>query len=156
MTEIKTDFNHRKKIERPAWPEYFLNIAHAISLRSHDAETQVGVVIVDENNRILATGYNGFPPGAQDHLLPNLRPDKYPFMIHAEINAIATSRQDLRNASLYSTHSPCRECAKAIITAGIKKVSYKHSYQNDDAQFVRNFLASCGVVVEEKNELDAK
>lgn len=148
--QIKIDFNNKKKIERPSWDEYFLNIAEAVSSRSHDAETQVGIVIVDENKRILSTGYNGFPPGAEDHLLPNLRPDKYPFMVHAEINAIVASRQDLRNSSLYSTHSPCRECAKAIVTAGIKKVIYKQSYKNDDHEFVEKFLKSCRVDVENK------
>ncbi len=148
--QIKIDFNNKKKMIRPSWDEYFLNIAQAVSLRSHDGETQVGTVIVDENKRIVATGYNGFPPGAEDEHLPNLRPDKYPFMVHAEINAIATSKHDLRNASLYSTHSPCRECAKAIITAGIKKVTFLNSYKNDDAEFVEKFLASCGLIVEHK------
>lgn len=149
--QIKIDFKNKKTVNRPTWDEYFLNIAKAVSLRSHDAETQVGVVIVDENKRILTTGYNGFPPGAEDHVLPNLRPDKYPFMVHAELNAIAASRQDLRNSSLFSTHSPCRECAKAIITAGIKKVTYAHSYKNDDHEFVEKFLKSCGVLTEHKD-----
>ena len=143
------DYGNRKPVERPSWERYFLTIAQAVSLRSHDGETKVGAVIVDENKRILATGYNGFPPGAEDHLLPNLRPDKYLFMVHAELNAIATSRQDLRNSALYSTHSPCRECAKAIITAGIKKVCFQNSYKNDDWDFVEKFLKSCGVVLEQ-------
>jgi dCMP deaminase len=147
---IQVDLNNKKTIERPSWTDYFLNIAQAVSLRSHDAETQVGTVIVDENKRILATGYNGFPPGSEDHLLPNLRPDKYPFIVHAELNAIAASRQDLRNSSLYSTHSPCRECAKAIITAGIKTVTFRNAYKNDDHEFVEKFLTSCGVSVEHK------
>lgn len=151
--QVKIDFNNKTKMERPSWEVYFLNIAEAVSLRSHDAQTQVGLVIVDENKRILATGYNGFPPGAEDHLLPNLRPDKYPFMVHAEINAIASSRQDLRGSSLYSTHSPCRDCAKAIITAGIKKVVFRNAYKNDDHEFVEKFLSSCGIEVEHKEHL---
>lgn len=146
--EININFDNKRAVDRPSWDNYFLNIAEAVSLRSHDAQTRVGVVVVDENKRILTTGYNGFPPGCEDEKLPNLRPDKYPFMVHAEINAIAASRQDLRNSSLYCTHSPCRECAKAIITAGIKRVAYRHSYQNDDHIFVSQFLSSCGVVVD--------
>jgi dCMP deaminase len=102
-------------------------------------------VIADENKRIMATGYNGFPPGSDDLSLPNLRPDKYPFMVHAEVNAIAASRQDLRGSTLYCTFSPCRDCAKAIITAGIKNVVFKNSYNNDDYLFVIKFLNSCGV-----------
>ena len=66
-------------------------------------------------------------------------------MVHSEINAIVSSKQNLYNAWLFSTHSPCRECAKSIITAGIKKVVYRHSYKNDDHEFVMRFLNSCGV-----------
>ncbi|MBX9703518.1 MAG: hypothetical protein K2X39_05140, partial [Silvanigrellaceae bacterium] len=93
----------------------------------------------------IATGYNGFPPSSNDNELPNLRPDKYPFMVHAEVNAIAASRQDLRNSTLYCLYTPCRDCAKAIITAGIKKVVYRKVYLNDDYEFVLNFLKQCGV-----------
>ncbi|APJ05204.1 hypothetical protein AXG55_13725 [Silvanigrella aquatica] len=138
-------------IERPPWDKYFIGIAEAVAKRSHDGETQVGVVIIDENKRILATGYNGFPPGCDDTTLPNLRPDKYPFMVHAEINAIAASRQDLRNSALYCTYSPCRDCAKAIITAGVKKVVFKTAYKNEDYEFVINFMRSCGIDVHQSS-----
>ena len=144
---ININYENKKIIPRPSWDEYFIEIAEAVSKRSHDGETQVGVVIVDENNRILATGYNGFPPGCDDTKLPNLRPDKYPFMVHAEINAIAASRQDLRNSSLYCTYSPCRDCAKAIITAGVKKIVFKTAYKNEDYEFVMEFMRSCGLDV---------
>ncbi|KAB8031067.1 deoxycytidylate deaminase [Fluviispira multicolorata] len=144
---IKINYENKKNIERPTWDDYFLGIAEAVSKRSHDGETQVGVVVIDENKRILATGYNGFPPGCDDKKLPNLRPDKYPFMVHAEINAIAASRQDLRNSALYCTYSPCRDCAKAIITAGIKRVVFKNAYKNEDYEFVMDFMRSCGLEV---------
>jgi dCMP deaminase len=144
---IEINYNNRKERKRPSWDEYFLGIAAAVSARSHDGETQVGVVIVDESRRILATGYNGFPPGCDDKSLPNLRPDKYPFMVHAEMNAIASSRQDLRNSTLYVTWSPCRDCAKAIITAGVKCVVYGHEYRNEDFEFVHHFLKTCGIEV---------
>jgi dCMP deaminase len=145
----KLEINYQNRIPRvrPTWDQYFLDIASVVASRSHDGETQVGVVVVDENKRILATGYNGFPPGCQDDELPNARPDKYPFMVHAEINAIAASRQDLRGASLYCTWSPCRDCAKAIITAGIKKVIYRTEYRNEDFEFVHSFMVSCGLEV---------
>ena len=115
---------------RPSWVDYFFNIAEVVATRSHDAETQVGCVIVDENNRILTTGYNGFPPGIDDDLPPNTRPQKYPYMIHAEINAIASSRQDLKGSTLYCTHSPCIECSKAIITAGVRIVRFETPYKD--------------------------
>ena len=149
---IEINYNNRKIFQRPSWDDYFIGIAEAVSKRSHDGETQVGVVLIDENKRILATGYNGFPPGCDDTKLPNLRPDKYPFMVHAEINAIAASRQDLRNSSLYCTYSPCRDCAKAIITAGIKQVVFKTAYKNEDYDFVMEFMRSCGLDVRQSSE----
>ena len=136
---------------RPSWDEYFIAIAEAVSKRSHDAETQVGVVIVDVDNRILTTGYNGFPAGANDSELPNMRPDKYPFTVHAEINAIAVSRHDLRNSTLYCTYSPCRDCAKAIIASGIKTVVYKTAYLNDDSESIAQFLCFFHIVSCEEN-----
>jgi dCMP deaminase len=144
---LEINYENRRTIQRPSWDSYFLGIAEAASLRSHDGETQVGVVIVDENRRVLGTGYNGFPPGCADEKLPNLRPDKYPFMVHAEMNAIASSRQDLRNAALYVTWSPCRDCVKAIITAGIKTVVYRKEYRNEDFDFVTKLLNDCGIQV---------
>lgn len=146
---VDVNLKNKKTIKRPDWDTYFLDIAEAVAKRSHDAQTQVGVVIVDENKRILATGYNGFPPGCQDDLLPNLRPDKYPFMVHAEVNAIASSRQDLRGSTLYCNYSPCRDCTKAIITAGIKKVVFRNAYLNEDFDFIMKFMHSCGIEAKE-------
>lgn len=137
----------KKQIMRPSWDDYFIMIAQTVSVRSHDAETKVGAVIVDANHRILSTGYNGFPPGCDDQELPNLRPHKYPYMIHAEMNAIASSRADLRNATLYTTHSPCNECAKAIITAGIKRVVFHQAYKNDNFDFISNLFSACRIEI---------
>jgi dCMP deaminase len=145
---MKINYENRKPIIRPSWDQYFLNIAEVIATRSYDAETQVGSVIVDENNRIISSGYNSFPPNSSDADLPNLRPDKYPFFIHAEISSIASCKHDLRGATLYVTHSPCRECIKAIITAGIKRVVCRHKYDNDDFEFIIQFLTQCGVELE--------
>ncbi len=146
MKKIEINYANRRDMERPCWDEYFLAIADVVSRRSHDPETQVGAVVVDANRRIIATGYNGFPPGCDDAHLPNLRPDKYPFMVHAEMNAIASSRTDLRAATFYVTSSPCLECAKAIITTGAREVVFKSFYANADHEFVLKFLHDCGVV----------
>ncbi len=142
---IEINYKNRKLVYRPSWDDYFLEIARVVAKRSLDGETQVGVVIVDSNRRILATGYNGFPPGCDDGELPNLRPDKYPFMVHAEINAIASSRQDLRGSTLYCLWSPCRDCAKAIITAGVRRVVFERAYHNEDFEFVIGLLQQCGI-----------
>ena len=144
--------NHNSKLNRPSWASYFFKIAEAVSTRSHDAQTKVGAVIVDKYNRILSTGYNGFPPGCDDDNLPNTRPEKYPFMIHAELNAIISTKVDLKESTLYTTYSPCIECAKAIAAAGIRKVYYKNNYQNSDFEFVSRFLKTCNITTEKKEE----
>jgi len=111
-------------MERISWDEYFLRIAGLVKERSHDQETKVGAVIVDGLNRIISTGYNGHPPKLEG--LPTTRPDKYEFILHAEMNAILSSRCDLtkEDATLYVTLVPCQQCSLAIITSRIKRVVY--------------------------------
>lgn len=145
---LDSDSNELENQIRPSWDVYFMEIAKKVATRSHDRETKIGAVVVDENNRIIATGYNGFPPGSDDDSLPKTRPEKYPYMIHAELNAIASSRQDLRNSTLYVTKSPCKECAKAIITAGVKRVVYQNVYSNDDFSFVQKLFTQAEVDLE--------
>lgn len=116
------------KITRPGWDHYFMGIAKAVSARAIDPSIHVGAVIVNTGRRIIATGYNGFPPGFPDEELPLTRPEKYTFTVHAEVNAIASSQSDLRQGTLYCTHSPCVECTKVVITAGIRRVVFETKY----------------------------
>lgn len=139
--------------QRPSWDEYFLNICEAVSLRSHDQNTKVGCVIVDERHRIVSTGYNGFPCGVDDSILPSDRiktlqvetetgmedVTKYDVITHAEANAIASSRNSLVNCTLYVNLFPCNDCAKLIITAGIKKVVYR-TKRNDKLHNISQML----------------
>ena len=117
-----------KRQDYISWDEYFMGIALLASMRSKDPNTQVGCCIVDENNVILTTGYNGFPKGCSDDEFPWSREGentKYPYVVHAELNAILNaSGKDLRGSRLYVALFPCNECAKAIIQAGIKEVVY--------------------------------
>ena len=113
-----------------SWDEYFMGVALLAAKRSKDPSTQVGACIVDENNRILSTGYNGFPKGCSDDEFPWGRDEsegetKYPFVVHAELNAILNTRgKSLVGSTVYVGLFPCNECAKAIIQAGIKEVVY--------------------------------
>lgn len=102
---------------RPDWDNYFLNIAEAVAERSEDPKTKVGCVIV-KDRRIVSTGYNGAPAGVDwDH------EDKHRRVVHAEANAIIYGDYEkLRGATLYCTHSPCKECVKLIAAAGIEHV----------------------------------
>ena len=92
-----------------------MGLAHYASLRSHDSETKVGCVIVNHDNHVLSIGYNGFPAGCRDDELPSTRPLKYPFMVHAEENAISNLTVNAgKGLRAYITHTPCYRCAKLL------------------------------------------
>lgn len=109
-----------------------MTIATTAKLCSKDPSTQVGACIVSPNNRILSIGYNGAPNGFSDDIFPwNREGDfldtKYPFVVHAERNAILNFRGSLREMSggtVYVTLFPCNECAKEIAQVGISKIVY--------------------------------
>ena len=123
-----------------SWDEYFMGVALLAAARSKDPNTQVGACIVDNENRILSTGYNGFPAGCSDDEFPweregNSLETKYLYVVHAELNAILNAKgKDLTGCSIYVALFPCNECAKAIIQSGIKEVVYlSDKYANTDS-----------------------
>lgn len=114
---------------RPDWNHYFLKIAEVIALRATCPRKQFGAVITIEN-KIVSTGYNGSPSGTPHCydvgcLMENNHCVR---TIHAEVNAIVTSKCDLKGATLYSNGLPCFNCTKLIIQSGIKKVIYQVDY----------------------------
>ena len=119
-----------KRNDYISWDEYFMGIAILASKRSKDPNTQVGACIVSPDNIIISTGYNGMPKGCSDDEFPWARTGeeidtKYPFVVHAELNAILNANgRELRGSRLYVALFPCNECAKAIIQCGIKEVIY--------------------------------
>lgn len=114
---------------RPSWQDYFLGIALLVSKRSHDIHTQHGSVIAHEvTHRILSTGYNGFPPGMKDELLPTSRPEKYDWMVHAEVNAIDNMLSPPDSAIVYVTGECCTPCLIHLWRKGIKKVVQRNSH----------------------------
>jgi dCMP deaminase len=106
----------------------FIEIAKVIGTKSKDPSTKVGAVIVDSENRIISTGYNGFISGNNEKLMTFERPMKYHLTIHAEMNALLFAKQDLTNKIMYVTHSPCSECLKHILQSRIRKVYYSELY----------------------------
>ena len=100
------------------------------SYRSKDPNTQVGACIVNENNKIMSVGYNGFPAGCSDDEFPWERDGdayntKYPYVCHAELNAILNNAgASLKGCRIYVALFPCNECAKTIIQCGIREVVY--------------------------------
>lgn len=120
----------KKRKDYINWNDYFCYIALLSSMRSKDPNTQVGACIVSEDKKIIGIGYNGFPNGCSDDELPwdregNFLDTKYPYVCHAELNAILNSNPlYLKRSLIYTVIFPCNECAKAIIQAGIKEVVY--------------------------------
>lgn len=117
-----------KRIGYISWEEYFMGVAFLSAQRSKDPTTQVGACIV-KNNKVIGMGYNGFPRGSSDDIMSwdkvgNILDTKYPYVVHAELNAILNSIKSLDDATIYVTHFPCNECAKAITQSGISKVIY--------------------------------
>jgi len=106
------------------WDIRFLEVAKLISTWSKDPSTQVACVIVDEENRIISTGYNGFPRGVEDTKERyNDREKKYSMIIHSEINAIIFAQRSLKNCTIYTyPMPPCARCTGAIIQSGIKRI----------------------------------
>lgn len=112
------------------WTEYFLNIAETVKLKSKDRRTQIGAVIVGEDNEIVSTGYNSFPRGINDDVEERqVRPEKYYWMVHGEMNAILNAARigvSTNGCKMYLTCGvPCSNCGRAIINAGIKEVYCK-------------------------------
>lgn len=146
-----------KRTDHITWDEYFMGVAVLSSLRSKDPNTQVGACIVNPDKRIVGVGYNGFPRGCSDDELPWDRngewiETKYPYVCHAELNAILNSSlPSLKGSTLYVALFPCNECAKAIIQTGIKKVVYlSDKYKDSDsAKASRRMLESAGVELEQ-------
>lgn len=137
-----------------SWDEYFMGVSILASQRSKDPNTQVGACIVNTENKIMSVGYNGFPRGCSDDEFPWERngktsnETKYPFVCHAELNAILNSDgKNLMGCKIYVALFPCNECAKAIIQSGIKEVIYvSDKYKDtDDVKASKMMFNAAGV-----------
>lgn len=130
-----------------------MGVALLASMRSKDPSTQVGACIVDDQNRILSTGYNGFPKGCSDDDYPWERDGdgegtKYPYVVHAELNSILNAGgKSLKGARIYVALFPCNECAKAIIQSGISEIIYLSDkyHDTDSMRASRRMLRSAGI-----------
>ena len=119
--------------------------------RSKDPNTQVGACIVSPENIIISTGYNGFPVGCSDDEYPWEREGeatKYPFVVHAELNAILNAHgRSLMGSRIYVALFPCNECAKAIIQSGISRIVYESDKyaDTDGTKASKRMLKAAGV-----------
>ncbi|KAL9253651.1 Deoxycytidylate deaminase-like protein [Drosera capensis] len=132
-TTTTDPYNPSKRTGYLSWDDYFMAIAFLSAQRSKDPNRQVGACLVSQNGVILGIGYNGFPRGCSDDKLPWAKKSKsgdpletkYPYVCHAEVNAILnTNLASAEGQKLYVTMFPCNECAKVIIQSGVSEVIY--------------------------------
>ncbi len=144
-------------MQRPDWDNYFMDIAHVVARRGNCSRRQVAAVIV-KANRIISTGYNGTPRGITNCYeggCPRCNSDvpsgsnlSECICCHAEENAIVQAAYHgiaVKDATIYTTFSPCLFCAKMIINSGIKEVVYHQHYSIDELSM--QLLKTAGIVV---------
>lgn len=122
----------------------YLDMAEVWSHNSYCQRRRVGALIV-KDRMIISDGYNGTPTGFENMCEEN--GVTKPYVLHAEANAItkvAKSHNSSEGATLYVTDSPCMECSKLIIQAGIKRVVYRREYRISDGI---DFLKKAGIEV---------
>ena len=142
-----------KREDYITWDQYFMGVALIAAERSKDPSSQVGACIVDSENRIVSTGYNGAPRGYDDdkdmtwEREGNFLETKYAYVAHSELNAILNSKIPVAGCKLYVTLFPCNECAKAIIQSGIKEFVYlSDKYAGTDGHIAsKKMLDACGI-----------
>lgn len=137
-------------MEHITWDEYFMGVAVLSAKRSKDPATKVGCCIVNEDKKIIGIGYNGLPIGCNDKDFPwsnnkeNWLDNKYPYVVHAEANAILNTTNTIKNATIYVTLFPCNECAKLIIQSGVKEIVYMdNKYENTDNNIASKKMLQC-------------
>lgn len=144
-------------LTRPGWQDYFLGIARAVATRGDCTRRQVGAVVVDGDNRIVSTGYNGAPPGgpsciagecprAASTVPPGSSYDTGPgacVAVHAEANALLYAGVSAaRGGTLYLTDEPCGGCQRLIRAARLRRVVWPTGHV--DLRFATWVVRPCG------------
>lgn len=157
--EEKKEIVTEKSEKYISWTNYFMGIAKLVRMRSKDPSCKVGACIV-RDNKVLSTGYNGFPIGISDKDYPWTKgsddptKNKYFYVVHAELNAILNSDNPVNGSTLFVTKFPCNECVKAIIQAGIKRVVFDDEMKDKELMSdpliytAYKMLSDAGITVE--------
>ena len=144
-----------KRNERPSWEESFMASAYLAAARSSCNHLHTGVAVVIDK-RVIATGYNGAPPGIENCLDRGCRKDEKAVEFdvkgtgtcrgtHAEINAMSQiPRNQLIGTTIYTVYFPCSACAKAITGNGIGAVVYDKTYKGEE-ELAREIFAEAGI-----------
>ena len=145
---------------RPSWDEYFMMAAKLIAVMATCPKLRVGTVVV-KNKRIVASGFNGAPPG-NPHctevgcLKFEEEGTSCRRVIHSEHNAILQDSANLVGGTLYTAFLPCIDCMKAIIAARITEVVYEKEYESYKNRYKasRDFAAQSGIKLRQISEVD--
>ncbi len=136
---------------RISWNEYFMRLATTVASRGTCDRAYVGCVLVNEDNRIVSTGYNGSVSKNKqcDEIGHQMRDGHCIATIHAEINALIYCAREgikVKGTRCYLTHYPCLNCTKALIQAGISKIYYLEAYRVDE--YAEELLKTNGIETE--------
>ena len=134
------------KKKRLSWDEYFTKMVLVSAEKSPCERLQVGCILIDDNNRILAHGYNGFLPKCPH--ISIVRDDHEQATVHAEQNVISYCAKmgiSCKDATAYITHYPCIICTRLLLASGIKEIKYLEDYKNDE--LVKTFTNELNVKV---------
>jgi dCMP deaminase len=144
------------------WDKRFMEQASFVASWSKDKNTKTGAVVVNSENTILSTGYNGFPRGVDDDTDQRRyeKPDKYFWTEHSERNCLYNAAREgisLKGGKMYCTYFPCVDCARGIIQVGIIKIytekpDLNHATWGDSWINAIIMLKECGVEIIWTNE----
>lgn len=149
-------FAQRELDRRAEWRRYLMGFAEHAATKSKDT-TKVGAILVDDENTVLLSGYNGPPRGVRDLPERRVRPLKYYYAAHAEQNLVSFAARKgvcTDGCTVYVTHLCCSGCTKSLIQAGIRKVVYgpgKTSMPAEEFGAARTMFEEAGVVLEAFN-----
>ena len=131
---------------RKDWNDYFFDIAKTVATHSPCLRRQVGAVAVNQQSRIIGTGYNG-PPSKFPHCdthqcyrlenrIPSGQQLDMCFAVHAEANLVVQLGCQLQGCTVYVTHQPCSNCAKLLLAAGVVQIRWKEPYPDHFADAI--------------------
>ena len=160
---MEPDYKNPEKTQilaRPSWGEYFMMVSKLAGVMATCPKRRVGTVIV-KNKRIIATGFNGSPPGLphcteEGCLIFEDEGTSCRRVLHSEHNAVLQNSGNLEGATLYTSFLPCIDCMKVIISAKIKEVVYEEEYSKKKGryEYATKFAQEAGVVLRQIPNVD--
>jgi dCMP deaminase len=128
------------------WDQYFMEMVYLTASRSKDDSTKVGAVIVGQDHGLCSAGYNSFVRGINDFVEERYeRPEKYKWFEHAERNAVYNAARKgipLEGTIMYTNGTPCSDCGRAVIQAGIVEIVTHHLWEERCAEMMGDWLDS--------------